>query len=159
MTRTGISFALLLLTSVACSSEDVTAPRGDLLGTYVLRTVSGNALPTLANGEFMTDFTVIADTIRLYSSGDGTEVLVSQRAGESVRRQVQSFTVSAPSAGRLDIDYGCNDVIVRSAGAQSLSSCIAPPHHRLLTTETGITIDQSAMYRTPLIFERVGGTP
>ncbi len=75
---------------------------------------------------------------------------MSQGAGEGVQRQTQTLAVTAPSTGRLDVDYGCNDVRV-----QSLASCIAPPHHRVLRTSNGLTIDGSALYRTPLVFERV----
>jgi len=143
--------ASLVLTG--CGTETVNAPRGDLIATYVLRSIDGTSLPALGNGESMQPFTVLADTIRLYSGGEGLEIMVSQRAGEAARRQEQTFTVTAPSLNRLDIDYGCND----TPGA--LASCIAPPHHRLVTTATGLIIDESALYRTPLVFERVGGSP
>lgn len=53
---------LLTLMLLGCSPEGVVASRGELLGTYVLRTVSGNALPALGNGEFMTAFTMVAGT-------------------------------------------------------------------------------------------------
>jgi hypothetical protein len=144
------ALAVLTATVLGCDSEAVVAPRGSLIGTYVLRSVSGNALPTLGNGSLRTDFLIIADTIRLYSSGDGTEVLVSQYDGTGAQRQVQTFTVTAPSPSRLDIEYECNDVRV-----QSMAACLAPPHHRLLTTATGLTMDVSALYRTPMVFERV----
>lgn len=140
----------LTATLLGCDAEEIAAPRGDLIGTYVLRSVSGNPLPTLGNGTSMTNFTIIADTIRLYSSGEGIEVLVSQYDGAAVQRVVQTFTATAPSPSRLDIEYECNDVRV-----QSMASCLAPPHHRLLTTATGLTMDVSALYRTPMVFERV----
>ncbi len=145
-----IALALLTATVLGCGSEEIVAPRGRLIGIYVLRTVAGSPVPTLGNGASMTNFTVIADTIRLYSSGDGTEVLVSQYDGAVARRQVQTFTVTTPSPGRFDIEYACNDVVVRAT-----ASCLAPPHHRLLTTATGLTMDASAMYRTPMVFEKV----
>lgn len=147
---------VLMATSLVlagCGSESVNAPRGELIATYVLRSIDGTTLPAAGNGESMQPFTVLADTIRLYSSGEGVEILVSQREGQAPQRQTQSFTVTAPSVNRLDIDYGCND----TPGA--LASCIAPPHHRLVTTATGLTIDESALYRTPLVFERIGGSP
>jgi hypothetical protein len=144
------ALTLLAATVLGCDSEEIVAPRGSLIGTYVLRTVAGTAVPALGNGPSRTAFTIIADTIRLYSSGDGTEVLVSQYDGAAVQRVVQTFTATAPSPGRLDVEYVCNDVVVRS-----LASCLAPPHHRLLTTATGLTMDGSAMYRTPMVFERI----
>jgi hypothetical protein len=145
-----IALVVLFAAGLGCDSETLVAPRGRLIGTYVLRSVSGNTLPALGNGPARTDFLIIADTIRLYSSGDGTEVLVSQYGGESAQRLVQTFTVTAPSPGRLDVEYTCNDVRV-----QSMASCLMPPHHRLLTTATGLTLDVSALYRTPMVFDRI----
>lgn len=149
-----ITLALLVAAVSGCQSESSTAPLGNLTGTYVLRSINGVALPTLGNGASMTDFTMIADTLRLYDSGQGVEVSVTTRAGVA-GTQVQSerFRTSSPSAGTLEIAYYCAD-----GDPAPLASCIAAPHHQGAFTATGLTLSASVLYRAPLMYERVGGS-
>lgn len=149
-----ISLAWIGLALCACRSERSTAPLGTLTGTYVLRSINGVALPAMGNGASMTDFTMIADTLHLYDSGQGVEVSVTTRAGVAgTRVQSERFRTSWPSAGTLEIAYYCAD-----GDPAPLASCIAAPHHQGAFTATGLTLSASVLYRAPLMYERVGGS-
>lgn len=146
-------FAILFIALGACRSSEHTGPHGDVTGIYVLRSVNGVSLPTAGNGSGMTDFTVIADTIRVYEDSFGVEVIVTSRPGVSgVQRQEQELKLIHDEAFvDFDVEYPCKDNL-----AASSASCIAPPHHRGVRSSNGITLTYSVMYRVPLVFERVG---
>lgn len=149
-----ITLALLVAAVSGCQSESSTAPLGNLTGTYVLRSINGVTLPTLGNGASMTDFTMLADTLRFYDSGQGVEVSVTTRPGVAgTRVESERFRTTSPSAGTLEIAYYCAD-----GDPAPLASCIAPPHHQGAFTATGLTLSASVMYRAPLVYERVGGS-
>ncbi len=156
MARRTNTFILLSLGVVACSSSDPTGPHGSLTSVYVARTVNGVALPTEGNGEAMTTFTLVADTIKVYEDGHAVEVLVTSRPGvPGVARQVQpmQFTYDEGYVA-FDVAYPCNDT--PAASTASITSCIAPPHHQGVRSSNGMTFTSSAMYRVPVVFERVG---
>ena len=146
-------FAILLLALGACRSDEHTGPHGYVTGIYVLRSVNGAALPTAGNGNAMTDFTIIADTLRVYQDDYGVEVLITSRPGiVGVIRQEQELRLIHDEAFvDFDVEYPCRDNL-----AASSASCIAPPHHRGVRSSNGLTFTYSVMYRVPLVFERVG---
>ena len=152
MTR-HFAIVLLALAGLACRTGEQTGPHGFLTSIYVLRSVDGVALPTAGNGNSMTDFTLIADTIRVYENGFGVEVLVTSRPGVAgVQRQEQALQLSYDKGFvAFDVEYPCKDVLATSA-----ASCIAPPHHRGVRSSFDMTFTYSVMYRVPLVFERVG---
>jgi hypothetical protein len=142
------SWRLLAVTCLAaCRSGDVDGPAGPLTGIYVLRSIDGAPLPAFANGAQMTEFRIAADTLRLDESGNGVEVIVRARSGEPVERESVNFKL-VRSGRAFRVDYFCPDGGV-------LASCLAGPHHVGRFTSIGLTFDGSAMYRVPMVYERV----
>lgn len=148
-----LAIVLLSFAVGGCDPDKRTGPHGSVTGIYALRTINGIALPAAGNGQDLTDFTVIADTIRVYEDGFGVEVIVTSRPGQTgVQRQEQELQLSYDQGYvAFDVEYPCRDVLASSA-----ASCIAPPHHRGVRSSNGMTFTYSVMYRVPLVFERVG---
>ena len=152
MTRI-LAITFLAVAFLGCRDETSTGPHGGLTGIYVLRSVNGVPVPAAANGSGLTDFTIIADTIRVYRDGYATEVVVTSRPGiEGVQRVDQELQLSwGEGYVTFDAEYRCRDAL-----GVTLASCIAPPHHSGLRSSFDLTFTYSVMYRVPMVFERVG---
>jgi len=152
MTRI-LAITLLAIVLGGCRDNTPSGPHGGLTGIYVLRSINGVPLPTAGNGSGLTDFTIIADTIRVYRDGYATEVVVTSRPGiEGVQRVDQELQLSwGEGYVTFDAEYPCRDAL-----AAALASCIAPPHHSGLRSSFDLTFTYSVMYRVPMVFERVG---
>ncbi len=157
MTRQFTCMLLLLAIGGCRDTGDPVGPHGEVTSVYVLRSIDGVSLPAPGNGDGMTDFTVIADTVRVYEDGHGVEVMVTSRPGVSgVQRQEQPLQLTSIEGTYLegiayDIEYPCQD-----QPAASMASCLAPPHHRAMVGTNGMIFTNSKMYRVPMVFERVG---
>jgi hypothetical protein len=149
MRRTVIATALL--STLACSG--FSDPSEDIEGRYVLRTVAGEPVPTVAFSGELATVTLIADTIVLRHDGTGTEssvttavssVSIRNPAHDPLRPVVSQFRWER-QGDALAIEFGCPDN----------ASCVAPPHRTGRFTATGLELGYALSWRTPLVYERV----
>ena len=145
---------VLLLVVVACADSGPPMALQQLDGngvtTWVLRSVDGEAVPTVVADNDFVRTTVLADTIRLALDGIGerryVEHTVSFRAlppGEATYRRTERFTYTVED-GTFSADFECPE----------FASCIAPPHLVGTLSSDSVVLDR-AHYRAPLRYERV----
>jgi hypothetical protein len=151
---TRLVLAILVALTIACG--DSAGPEA-AIGTYVLRRVDGDLLPTVLydNGIFATR--VISDTIRLRPDGTGTISGVRETVplqpglpGDGPLHILTNFHF-VTVAGRLEITYDC------PPGAL----CIRPPHLIALPQPGGLTVrwGHAGSGRAPMIYQEVAAAP
>ena len=119
---------------------------------YVLRTVAGEALPAVLLDNEHATIVSLADTIWLEADGSGVEVATERSTDKGsgmepiVRRDERPFTYRL-ERDRIEIDFECNDVIIRS--------CVAPPHLLGALTEARLSFYYALYPRLPLEYERI----
>ncbi len=153
-------FALTAWMLASCQQGGSTTPRptgddqgesGGLAGLYVLRSLAGSPPPVVGN--LAANLVVIGDTIRLGSGGSGiergVELAIDETLpeGEIKRRYAREFSYRR-SGSRIEVDFACP--------TDALILCIAPPHFVGRLTAEGLEFTYSVLYRTPLVYERVG---
>ena len=137
----------LLLAAAACDPLTDNVPR---VGTFVLRSVDGEPVPTALFANENVTTVVVADTIVLYENGTAEESSVRRyqyTAGTtpgSVDRSTQRLDYHQ-TAGGVELVYRCSPN----------ASCIGPPHLVGRFTEDGMQLDYALYFRVPLVFERV----
>jgi hypothetical protein len=96
-----------LLSTTAC--DDPLRPE-DVAGTYVLRTVRGDALPAFFWEGDQTQLRVLADTLRLHADGTGNEVWLLEYTGQhaSESGRTESALQFGVVDGRLEGGYSCS---------------------------------------------------
>ena len=151
------NLTILVALSVACGESAGPVAPDVVPGTFVLRLVDGDPLPTVlySNGIFATR--VISDTIRLQQDGTGTIAGVRETVslqpgvpGEGpVHIQTNFHFVRVD--GRLEITYDC------PPGAL----CIRPPHLIALPQLGGLTVQwgHRDSGRSPMIYQQVAAAP
>ena len=140
-----------LVVATGCSSN---LGPSDVAGTYALRAVAGDALPTVVSTGFYTEGppVVLADTIRLRADGTGTRsrTIMSgtdpYNIGAGVSRAVFDLVVHVDGR-RVDLRYAC----------PPNASCVGIGAAHLTTI--GLTIDATADARGPQVYQRVAGEP
>ena len=151
--RASSCIVLLLVVGACADSGPPTALQrlaGNGVTTWVLRSVDGEAVPTVVVDNHFVRTTVLADTIRLAADGIGerrlAEHTVSFRAlppGEATYRRTERFTYTVED-GTFSAEVPCPE----------FAGCIAPPH--LVGTLSGdVLVLERAHYRAPLRYERV----
>ena len=150
MTRRRIARTITLLCAaipLACS--DSLAP-GDVLGTYVLRSVAGDALPTLLYTTEFVKIRVFADTLRFTLDGRGS--INTLRESEPVKgdgptepfRWQEAFSYKIIE-DRIEVAFDC----------PPNANCVAPPHIVLRGMSTGLRADFALGSRLPLFYRLV----
>lgn len=152
------TLALSVFLPLACRSSE-TGPTGGpsprpsgIARMYVLRSVAGDELPAVLLDNEHATIVTLADTIWLEADGSGIEVATERSTdkasaqGPITRRDERPFTYGI-DRDRIEVDFECNDVIIRS--------CLAPPHLRGVLTPARLVLDHALHYRTPLEYERV----
>jgi hypothetical protein len=124
----------------------------DVAGTYVLRQVGPDPLPTVLYANSDVIVRVLADTLRLVATGEGTEVGLREvefrQAGipPGGPQPVATAFHFRIVGGRIEITFGC----------PPNGDCAAGPHLILRRTSAGIRADVAPGLRVPLYFARVG---
>jgi hypothetical protein len=150
MTARRIARTITLLCAaipVACS--DSLAP-GDVVGTYALRSVAGDALPTLLYTTEFVKIRVFADTLRFTLDGRGSSSTF--RESEPVKgdgptepfRWQQEFSYKLVD-DRIEVAFIC----------PPNANCAAPPHIVLRGVSTGLRADFAYGARLPLFYSLV----
>jgi len=122
---------------------------GDLVGSYVLRRVGPDALPTvLFSNDYVTS-RVLADTLRLSANGSGTRASsqVVQERATGVIDTVQSeagFRFHVRDGG-VEIAFDC----------PINGDCAAPPHFVGHAISGDLEIDYALGARVPLLYARI----
>jgi hypothetical protein len=149
------SLAILVALTIACgeSAGPEVAP-GVVPGTFVLRRVAGDPLPTvLYNNEIFATL-VVSDTIRLRPDGTGTISGVREAVplqpglvGDGPVHILTNFHFRRVG-GQVEITYDC------PPGAL----CIKPPHLIARPQPGGLTVrwGHADSGRSPMIYEEVG---
>ena len=139
---------LFLGASGACTSPLAPA---DVAGTYVLRQVGPDPLPTVLASNSDVVVRVLADTLRLVATGEGTEVGLREVEFRQVGsppggpQQVATAFHFRIMAGRIEVTFGC----------PPNGNCTAGPHLVLQRTGAGIRADIAPGLRVPLYFDRI----
>lgn len=139
--------AATLLMTFGC--ELATAPQ-PAPGTYVLRSVAGDPLPTV---QFATEYItvrVLADTLRLRADGTGTERILQQA-------HLSTSTIPEPPEAReSDVRYRTRrNRIELEYICPPNALCAAPPHLRGRLARGGLVFDYALGMRAPLVYERI----
>ena len=150
MTGRRIARAITLLctaTSLACS--DSLSP-GDVLGTYVLRSVAGDALPTLLYTTEFVKIRVFADTLRFTLDGRGS--INTLRESEPVNGDGPT----EPFRWQTGFSYQLVDDRIEVAfDCPPNASCVEPPHLVLRDMSAGLRADFALGARLPLFYRLV----
>jgi hypothetical protein len=148
------AFAILSVLTLAC--QESLGPT-DAPGTYVLRRVERDPLPTVLYDNEIYAVRVIADTIRLRPDGtgiiSGVYEAVPLHEGLPAEGPVYSTTSIRYRAVRdqLEIEYVCPD----------LANCLPPPHLIARRLPSGLTVrwGPSLFGRSPLLYVSIGAAP
>ena len=143
------TLACLLAITLACG--DSIGPE-DAAGTFVLRQVQQDLLPTVMSQNEFFVIRVLADTIRLRADGTGNfsgvreSVSLQGGSGEGPVH-VASDLHYRVMGNRVEIDFDCPDLAI----------CVPPPH--LIANGVGDHLTASwgphMSGRSPLIYEKV----
>ncbi len=123
---------------------------GDVVGTYALHNVAGDALPTvLYTNEFLT-VRVLADTLRFTLDGRGSINTLREndpraRDGPTQIDRWQTEFSYRVIEDRIEVAFDC----------PPNASCIKPPHLVLRETSTGLRADFALGARIPLFYRQV----
>jgi hypothetical protein len=134
--------AALVLAAVACG--DGTGPTltdGDI---FVLRSIAGVVVPAPWAPNPGATERMLSAALTLHEDGTGTWVAVVETAVSGPTVAWNNDVTWVRSGDHLEIDIECDD----------LGSCIPGPHLVGDLTETGFTVTESSVTRSPLIFER-----
>ena len=143
---TGSFLAALLIASPLTACDDPVGPR-DVAGTYVLRSVRGDPIPTIFWESEQSQLHVLADTLRLAMNGTGTETWLLESTGlyasgpERIERPLR-FELRD---GRIEALYPCapNE---NCAGVVTLSGKV---------TGAELRADVHPYAVGPLVFQRI----
>jgi hypothetical protein len=149
--RRSAPVAVLVVTGSGCSSS--TGP-SSVAGTYVLRSIAGDALPAVAvTGVYIEGPPIVlADTIRFRGDGAGTRAITSRGGGIGdgqpgrVSHDVLPLRVHV-RGGQLDLFYDC--------GPNANCIGIGPAH----LTATGFEIAATDDARGPQVYRRISRSP
>ncbi len=161
--------------AVACavvSCADTTSVEAPVLGTYVLVSIAGDALPanTVAAPVGLV-FLAQADTIVLSGDGMARKREVGERVSGSGAppgpyRTDEQLRFAVSAAGTIEMTYPCEGAAFRatllaassaqaSDGPRALS-CIAGPHFRGRLASDELVLSESNLgLRTPRLYRRV----
>jgi hypothetical protein len=143
-------FAVLAVASLpACESSTDAEP--SLSGSYVLRTVAGESLPTVLSTNEFYEFRVLADTLRLTPGGTGTLSGVEQ-----ARSLTPSLPDEEPESVTIQFHYqvsGANEIAI-AFDCPDNGNCVAPPHMTARLTNTGLQVSWAPSLggRNPMVF-------
>ena len=157
-----VSLSLILVVASGCqsgetvtgdASRDVaTGALGDgPAGVYVLRTVAGQALPTVLVSHEFYHALMVSDTIFLHDDGTGgssevKRVTEDPKDGEHLRTEQIAYTYKVAN-NRLTVEIPC----------PPLASCLVPPHYAGTLSADALDLDLALNYRVPLHFAKVAG--
>ena len=127
--------------ALAMGCGDSLSPAG-VAGTYVLRTIDGDSLPTTpAISGPRTDYTivVVADTLRLAPDGSGMLVTIEDIVHEGSGGEVERVRVDAAlhfstSDGRIEITFVCPP--------NALMNCAPGPHMTARLASDGLSVSR-----------------
>ena len=161
MRCTVVSLALLAVAG-ACQSGDVITADGaaDVLakelgdgppGIYVLRSVAGQALPTVLVSHEWYHAVIAADTFFLHADGTGAasttkRVTQDPKDGEQISLERAAFRYTVANS-RLTAEIPCF----------GLAICLAPPHYTGTLTADALEVDLALNYRVPMRYAKVAG--
>jgi hypothetical protein len=129
---------------------DSLAPE-DLRGVYVLRSIAGEPLPTVAGGNEWLTIHALADTLRFGSDGRGTRSVVQEtvthadgaRSGRAHGQQEFFYHIVR---GRVEIGFPC----------PPNANCMPPPHLVARRAAGGLTVEAPRQtLRAPMRYARV----
>lgn len=152
-----VAYAAIALLTAACGQPSAPALplTGEQSALYVLRTVAGGTVPTVALDNGSTTIHLTADSLWLRGDGTGLGVQVARvwstsdgGPPDAPERWEREFTYTL-AGDRIEISLYCPP--------NALMLCVAPPHYRGVLTATGLRLDQALFYRTPFVYERIGG--
>ena len=146
--------AILPALTLACNES--LGPR-NAAGTYVLRQVEQDPLPTTLSANEFFAVRVISDTIRMRSDGTGTisgvrEAVPLQPGVPGDGPVYITSNIRFKAVGdQLEIEYECPD----------LALCVPPPHLIAQVLQDGLTArwGPSMSGRSPLVYEQVQAAP
>jgi hypothetical protein len=139
--------ACIAILAVGCGSPTDSNP---LAGTFVLRTIAGEALPALAWETEYTAIHIIADTLLIPPRGRAEERRTAEVHSSVPHHSQKVHTTSSEigirlAAGRLELSYVC----------PPNANCVAGPHLIGRLTDVGLTFETASGMRVPLVYERI----
>jgi len=140
---------LLMWAGLAAACEEPLGPE-DIVGTYVLQDVAGEALPAIVDSNSYSVLRVLADTLRLTADGRGTrmEVVESEPStGGSTTGPMhweESFGFRIVH-GRIEITIDC----------PWYADCVAGPHVVARPIANGLRVDFALASRVPQTYSRL----
>ena len=144
-------FSLAALLGVGCGDEPL-AP-SQVTGTYVLRSINGNALPAPAGYQGPADelVVVIADTLRLAANRSGSLVRVEKAgSGAGTETRLETALSYETTEGGIAITFDCP--------SNALMLCIAGPHMTARLGASGlIAIRPLGARQEDLVYVRIEG--
>jgi hypothetical protein len=144
---------LLMCAGLAAACDEPLGPN-DIVGTYVLQTVAGEALPAIVDSNSYDFLRVVADTLRFTADGRGTraEVVESEPSNGGAptgpMRWEQSFRFSV-AHGWIAITFDCPPNAL----------CAAPPHVVARPTANGLRVDFALTSRVPQTYAGLTSSP
>lgn len=144
---------VLVLAFAACDSPTEAEP--SLAGSYVLRTVAGESLPTVLHTNEFYESRVFADTLRLRPGGTGTLSGV-----EDARSLTPSLPDEGPQSVTIQFHYqigGTNQLAI-AFDCPPNADCAPPPHMTARLTNGGLQMYwvPSMGGRDPMQFVAIG---
>ena len=142
---------LVIVAALTLACDESLGP-GDAAGTYVLRQVEQDPLPTTLSANEFFAVRVISDTIRMRSDGTGTisgvrEAMPLQPGVPGDGAVYITSNIRFKAVGdQLEIEYECPD----------LALCVPPPHLIAQVLRDGLTArwGPSMSGRSPLVYEQ-----
>jgi hypothetical protein len=149
------AFSVLFFLSAATACESPLAPRA-VAGTYILREVGGDPLPTVLSSNSDVIVHVLVDTLRLTALGVGTQI--GLRVLEPARP-----SISAPDTFRVSERFHFrmfDDRIEVTFDCPPGADCTSGPHLVLHPTTVGLLgVGGTLVLRGPLDYGLVSNTP
>ena len=140
---------LLMCAGLAAACEEPLGPK-DIVGTYALEDVAGEALPAIVDSNSYGILRVLADTLRLTADGRGrrVEVVESEPSTGGLPtgplRWEQSFSFGIVH-GWIEIAFDC----------PWDADCVAPPHVVARPLANGLRVDFALVSRVPQTYSRL----
>lgn len=147
--RAALAAAALAAGLAPAACDDPVRP-GDLAGVYVLQSVAGDALPTVAYTTPGFAARVLADTLRLAADGTGSEARRAVNDPPAPDAGTPYATLSAFTyavvGGRVEVTYVC----------PPNADCVAGPHLVARLEGGGLVVEQALAQRVPQVYARAG---
>lgn len=139
----------MFTSAVPLACDDSLGP-GDIAGTYVLRSVAGDALPTVLITTELVKIRVLADTLRFK---------LEQRGSISTFRESEPVAGDGPSEPfrwQSGFSYQIIDDRIEVAfDCPPNASCVEPPHLVLRDAPGGLRADFALGARVPLQYKLI----